>query len=306
MLLPVVLVFLALYWAVAWFYLRWARVRGTRSPLLRAWAVCLMLLFGDHVAGYLWFKWYTSTISVPGPVALAISDMAVESYAQDTVQKENEGGGGSGAPPIFAAWNAARYLGVPIQYADGAGSLVADITTGLSRLEVLDVRYRQQHPSEPLRVRRYSIVKRPDQRCQDFETQGSERRKTQFESMAAHGLIDPERYCIAREITHQVTARYTEKRFSDDYHHPRIWTLTALGGVYPSKTQIIDNQTGQVVFEGKSATFYGGWVWQFARSLPDMDYKVASASINTIGLDGPCCKKTHISGINLLPYEISP
>lgn len=308
MLLPAVLIFLAIYWAVALFYLRWARARDRENPfpLLWAWAVCLLLLFGDHVAGYLWFKWYTATISVPGPVTLITSDMAVEDYDQDAAQKKEEGGGVGGVPPIFDAWNAASYFWTPIQYSSGSGSSIADITTGLSRLEVVDMRYRQLHPNEPPRVRRYSIVKRPDQRCHDFENQSSERRKAQYESMAAHGLLEPKRYCIAFEITHQVTARYTTKYASTNYLHPRRWTLAALGGVYPGTAQYIDNQTGQVVFENKGANFYGGWVWQFVRFLPDMDYTVASASINTVGLDAPCCKKTHIPGINLLPYEISP
>jgi hypothetical protein len=103
-----------------------------------------------------------------------------------------------------------------------------------------------------------------------------------------------------------VTARYTEKNFSATYTHPRMWTLAALGGTYLSNSQITDNQAGQVVFESKSATFYGGWVWQLVRFLPDMDYQVAQAMIQTQGLAASCCRSTRTPGLNLLPYEVSP
>lgn len=306
MLFPIVLLFLAVYWVIAVAYLQWARPREKRYALLWTWIICLLLLFGDHVAGYLYFKWYTAFVSVPGPVSLVTSDMAVENYDQDEEQRKEEGAGAGGLPPIFAAWNAARYFWVPIRYSSGSGSALVDITTGLSRLEIYDLRHSQIHPNEPPVIRRHSIVKRPDQRCQHFETQSNERRKAQYERMAALGLLDPERYCIAREVTRKVSARYTEKRFSTDYHHPRLGTLAALGGTYTSKLQIIDNQIGQVVYEAKAATFYGGWVWQFLRFLPDMEYEVAQAEISTQGVAALCCLKTHMQGLSLLPYEISP
>jgi hypothetical protein len=168
MFFPIVLIFLAVYWAIAWFYLKWARSRGKRYALLWTWIVCMFLLFGDHVAGYLYFRWYTAFVSVPGPVSLVTSDMVVESYDQDEAQRKEEGEGVGGLPPIFDAWNAARYFWVPVRYSSSRGSALADITTGLSRLEIHDLHYSQLRPNEPPVIQRHSIVKRPDQRCQDF------------------------------------------------------------------------------------------------------------------------------------------
>ena len=306
MLAPVVLIVFAVYWVIAWPYLRWARSRGKRYALLWTCIFCMLLLFGDHAVGYLYFKWYTSFISVPGPVSLVTSDMSVENYAQDEEQRKAEGSGVGGKPPIFDAWNASRYLWTPVRYSSSRGTGLGDITTGLSRLEIVDLRHSQLHPTELPVIRKYSIVKRPDERCQDFEAQSNELRKAQHRRMATYGLLEAERYCIANEVTHSVKSRYTEKQISTDYHHPRVGILAALGGTYFSRFQIIDNQTGQVVFEGKSATFYGGWVWQFARFWPDMNYEVAQAQIITQGLPAQCCRSTHIPGLSLLPYEVSP
>lgn len=307
MALPIVLILLAGYWVIALFFVRRARSRGLRYAMPWAWTLFALLFFGDHVAGYLCARIYSAFISVPGPVSLVIRDMAVENYDQDAAQSALENANSSGLPPIFGAWNAAMHLATPVQYSHySGGSSLGDITTGLSRLEIIDLRYQQLNPNAAPRVTRVSIVMRPDPRCEDFEVQSRERREAQYKSMKAHGLIDPEKYCIAREVDHKVTARYTVKSASADYFHPRHWTLPALAGTYLNKTQIVDNQTGKVVFEIKGATFYGGWVWQLVRFLPDVNYKVSSGGITTQGLSATCCRNTRIPGINLLPYEVSP
>jgi hypothetical protein len=103
MLFPAVLVFLAVYWTLALVYRNWLLSRGKKVSLIGPVIICLLLLFGDHIAGYIWFKVYTTTISVSGPVSVITGDLAVEDYAQDIEQKIEEGGGGGGWPPIISA-----------------------------------------------------------------------------------------------------------------------------------------------------------------------------------------------------------
>jgi hypothetical protein len=182
---------------------------------------------------------------------------------------------------------------------------VADITTGLSGLEIIDMRYRQLHPDKSPRIKRFFIAVQSDPRCKDFLQQDDSRINAQRRSMSTYGLKNPEKYCIASEIIDRVTTRYTEKRISAEINHPREWLLPTLIGVFPSKTQFIDNDTGKLMLEHRRAVFYGGWVWQFLKVLPDANYTVSENHISTTTVPDDCCRYIARSGFNIRPYSIN-
>ena len=45
------------------------------------------MLVCDHDVGYLYFNWHTTFVSVPSPVSLVSSDMAMEDYNRDEKQR---------------------------------------------------------------------------------------------------------------------------------------------------------------------------------------------------------------------------
>jgi hypothetical protein len=285
MLLIIVLILFAGYWAFALSYVSRARAKGKKYPLLCAWTVCFGLFFGDHAAGYLWFKWYTSTISVPGPVTFTRDSLAIENYRQDVEQREHENGngGGGGIPPIFPSLHAALYIWKPLRYepAEMDVSPLELISSGYSRIELIDLNHQQNNPKEPPRVLVYSIFKRPDQRCAAFELLPGEQRTRLHKRMSDSGLLYATDFCIGREEKQVITAKIKDETRNANWWHPRQWTLPTLVGVYASRSRYIDVQSNQVIAEFKGAYFYGGWVWQFIRFLPDMNHEVLNGDIST-------------------------
>ena len=286
MLFPIVLLVAIVYTSIAIFWARRAKARGRKHAAL--WALCLgfVLFAGDHVVGYLWFKWYLSSVSsVTAPVPFSSYSLAIENSEQSPQQRRSEDGqgGGGGIPPIFPSFNAAIYIWKPLEYeavetVQSPYSLIASV--GYSSIEVLDLNQKQEAHTLP-HVVKFSLTKRPDARCAEFEKLPSSVLTQLHLGLTKNGLEKAEDYCIAKEETNEVTAQFKLENHWADTWHPRQWTLPTLIGVYPSRSRIIDLQTGKLVYEAKLADFYGGWVSQLVRFLPDMDYTLSRGYLSS-------------------------
>jgi hypothetical protein len=233
MLLPLVLLAVGLYGFAALFLVRRAKVVSRKRAVILAWLIGFVLFVGDHVLGYLWLKWYTSTVSAATSAAFTVSSLAIENSSQSDEQRRAErgDGGGGGLPPIFPALNAAAYIFEPIRYQSAeavmdAYNLIPSV--GYSVVEVIDLNYQRLHPGGPPRVLRYSIFKRPDPRCKTFEKLPPDQLAKIQVGLAKNGLVGAEGYCIGREETQKVTARYKSETKSADAWHPRQWSLPPL------------------------------------------------------------------------------
>lgn len=286
MLILFVIAAFAIYWLIALYFVR--RSQNERVSRRWAWLICVCIFTGDHVIGYLWFSYYSSYVSVNTPVKIITEDWAIET--NENRDAENSGFIGSLAifrsiywlvtenkqfPKFFVA---EQYIGHSVPLSGGSGNL-----------EIIDKSHKIKFPNEAPKVVKYSLVKIPDDRCNDFEAYRNKWLKSEFKKLSQDNIgnytkkyaIDLQKYCIAREETNQVTAPYTS--ISSEIREGGFWDwgLPALFGVYSYNKKYIDNKTKKIVYEYKNVNFVGGWVWQFITYFPDTNFNIASAVIKT-------------------------
>jgi hypothetical protein len=148
----------------------------------------------------------------------------------------------------------------------------------LSRIEEVDVAATESFQGTPRRVDVTLLLERPDRRCSNFEALPEDVKRIHFQQLAKNGLAEPEKYCIGTYTDNRISAPYIVRKTDPG----RIrFSIEGLFGVSSHLVEIVENHTGTVIAEQKSAEFYGGWVSQAFRFVPDANYVLARRSSST-------------------------